>query len=93
MRKTCVEIGFDAPEKGLDGNNCKVLVHLEEQSPDIGQGASETRHGARRGARGRPIDHTQQCSRKGWELRGGRAIPPRFARARAAPRGRRGAGG
>merc|ERR1719263_2677085 len=38
VRKTCVEIGFDAPEKGLDGNNCKVLVHLEEQSPDIGQG-------------------------------------------------------
>merc|ERR1719182_1199746 len=38
VRKTCVEIGFDAPEKGLDGNNCKVLVHLEEQSPEIGQG-------------------------------------------------------
>ena len=38
VRKTCNEIGFDAPEKGLDGNNCKVMVHLEEQSPDIGQG-------------------------------------------------------
>merc|ERR1719261_2283216 len=38
VRQACKEIGFDAPEKGLDGKNCKVLVHIEEQSPDIGQG-------------------------------------------------------
>mmetsp|Transcript_4837 Transcript_4837/g.17529 ORF Transcript_4837/g.17529 Transcript_4837/m.17529 type:complete len:397 (-) Transcript_4837:731-1921(-) len=38
VRKTCKEIGFTAPETGLDGDNCKVLVHIEEQSPDIGAG-------------------------------------------------------
>jgi len=38
VRQACLDIGFDAPEKGLDGKTCKVLVHLEEQSPDIGQG-------------------------------------------------------
>merc|ERR1719478_1345843 len=38
VRQTCKEIGFDGPEVGLDYKTCKVLVHLEEQSPDIGQG-------------------------------------------------------
>ena len=38
VRQTCKEIGFDAPEKGLDCQACKVLVNIEEQSPDIGQG-------------------------------------------------------
>jgi len=38
VRDTCIEIGFNSPEIGLDGENCKVLQHLEEQSPDIGQG-------------------------------------------------------
>lgn len=38
VRQTCKEIGFDAPEKGLDCKACKVLVNIEEQSPDIGQG-------------------------------------------------------
>merc|ERR1719329_869771 len=38
VRQACKEIGFDAPEKGLDYKTCKVLVHLHEQSPDIGQG-------------------------------------------------------
>merc|ERR1712127_961922 len=32
VRQACLDIGFDAPEKGLDGKTCKVLVHLEEQS-------------------------------------------------------------
>merc|ERR1719319_406057 len=38
VRQACKEIGFDAPEKGLDYKTCKVMVQLEEQSPDIGQG-------------------------------------------------------
>ena len=38
VRQTCKEIGFDGPEKGLDYKTCKVMVQLEEQSPDIGQG-------------------------------------------------------
>jgi S-adenosylmethionine synthetase len=32
------EIGFTSAEVGLDGTNCKVLVNIEEQSPDIAQG-------------------------------------------------------
>merc|ERR1719199_1873720 len=38
VRQACKEIGFDAPEKGLDYKTCKVMVQLEEQSPDIDQG-------------------------------------------------------
>lgn len=38
VRKTCKEIGFVSEDVGLDADNCKVLVHIEEQSPDIGQG-------------------------------------------------------
>jgi len=38
VRKTCEEVGFISNDVGLDGKTCKVLVHLEEQSPDIGQG-------------------------------------------------------
>uniref|UniRef100_A0A7S0YBR9 S-adenosylmethionine synthase n=1 Tax=Polytomella parva TaxID=51329 RepID=A0A7S0YBR9_9CHLO len=38
VRKTCKEIGFTSEDVGLDGDKCKVLVFIEEQSPDIGQG-------------------------------------------------------
>mmetsp|Transcript_718 Transcript_718/g.2129 ORF Transcript_718/g.2129 Transcript_718/m.2129 type:complete len:396 (-) Transcript_718:422-1609(-) len=38
VRKTCRDIGFTSAEVGLDADNCKVLVHIEAQSPDIGQG-------------------------------------------------------
>jgi hypothetical protein len=38
VRATCKEIGFTAEDVGLDAATCKVLVHIEEQSPDIGQG-------------------------------------------------------
>jgi len=38
IRKTAEEIGFTSPEMGLDCHNMKVLVNIEEQSPDIGQG-------------------------------------------------------
>ncbi|KAG1681508.1 hypothetical protein FOA52_014014 [Chlamydomonas sp. UWO 241] len=37
VRATCKEIGFISDDVGLDGDKCKVLMHLEEQSPDIGQ--------------------------------------------------------
>jgi S-adenosylmethionine synthetase len=37
VRKTCAEVGFISDDVGLDGAKCKVLVHIEEQSPDIGQ--------------------------------------------------------
>jgi len=38
VRRVCKEIGFTSDAMGLDGDNCKVLVHIHEQSPDIGQG-------------------------------------------------------
>jgi S-adenosylmethionine synthetase len=38
VRKTCKEIGFISAEVGLCADTCKVMMHLEEQSPDIGQG-------------------------------------------------------
>jgi hypothetical protein len=38
VRKTCRDIGFTSEDVGLDADTCKVLVHIEEQSPDIGQG-------------------------------------------------------
>eukprot|EP00854_Cymbomonas_tetramitiformis_P028943 gene28943-35958_t len=38
VRKACEEIGFTSAEVGLDCKTCKVLVNIEEQSPDIGQG-------------------------------------------------------
>ena len=38
VRKTARDIGFTSDDVGLNADTCKVLVHLEEQSPDIGQG-------------------------------------------------------
>ncbi|GBG90619.1 hypothetical protein CBR_g50963 [Chara braunii] len=38
VRETCRGIGFVSEEVGLNCDTCKVLVHIEEQSPDIGQG-------------------------------------------------------
>eukprot|EP00803_Ostreobium_quekettii_P011505 evm.model.scf_3640.1 EVM.evm.TU.scf_3640.1 scf_3640:4903-9094(+) len=36
VRKTCREIGFTSADVGLDADKCKVVVHIEEQSPEIG---------------------------------------------------------
>ncbi|KAH9320544.1 hypothetical protein KI387_015183, partial [Taxus chinensis] len=38
VRNTCREIGFTSDDVGLDANKCKVLVNIEQQSPDIAQG-------------------------------------------------------
>lgn len=38
VRATCRDIGFTSADVGLDADKCKVVVHIEEQSPDIGQG-------------------------------------------------------
>ena len=38
VRDAVLKIGYDAAEKGLDGRTCKVVVAIEEQSPDIAQG-------------------------------------------------------
>ena len=49
VRQTICEIGYDREELCFDGNSCGVMVSIDEQSPDIGQGVSaalEVRTGA-----------------------------------------------
>jgi len=41
VRNTIKEIGYDKSEYGIEWETCAVLVHLEEQSPDISQGVTE----------------------------------------------------
>ncbi|CAI9764558.1 unnamed protein product [Fraxinus pennsylvanica] len=38
VRDTCRDIGFTSDDVGLDADKCKVLVNIEQQSPDIAQG-------------------------------------------------------
>lgn len=38
VRDTITKIGYDRPELGFDGNNCAVLIDIDEQSPDIAGG-------------------------------------------------------
>ncbi|KAI4335064.1 hypothetical protein L6164_013746 [Bauhinia variegata] len=38
VRDTCRNIGFVSDDVGLDADHCKVLVNIEQQSPDIAQG-------------------------------------------------------
>jgi S-adenosylmethionine synthetase len=42
VRKTLKEIGFDDAKDGLDWQTCGVLTSIEEQSPDISQGVTQT---------------------------------------------------
>ncbi|EGC91837.1 MAG: methionine adenosyltransferase [Turicibacter sanguinis] len=42
VRETIREIGYIAKEIGLDANNCRVMVELNAQSPDIAQGVNES---------------------------------------------------
>ncbi len=37
-RQKILEIGYDQPEFGFDGNSCAVVVAVDEQSPDIAAG-------------------------------------------------------
>ena len=48
-RRTVCDIGYDSEARGFDGNSCGVIVSIDEQSPDIGQGvdnALEVRSGS-----------------------------------------------
>ncbi|MHB1488331.1 MAG: methionine adenosyltransferase [Acidimicrobiales bacterium] len=40
VRQTVCDIGYDRESFGFDGNTCGVVVSIDEQSPDIGQGVS-----------------------------------------------------
>ncbi|HDP94152.1 MAG TPA: methionine adenosyltransferase [Candidatus Aminicenantes bacterium] len=42
VRKTLTDIGYTRSSYGIDAETCAVLVHLEEQSPDIDQGVTAT---------------------------------------------------
>ncbi|WEV36473.1 methionine adenosyltransferase [Lactobacillus sp. ESL0677] len=42
VRKTVLRIGYDKPELGFDGNNCAVLVDIDEQSSDIADGVDHS---------------------------------------------------
>ena len=42
VRKTILRIGYDRPELGFDGNNCAVMVDIDEQSPDIAGGVDHS---------------------------------------------------
>ena len=37
-RQVVRDIGYTSGEMGFDGNSCAVLVAVDQQSPDIGQG-------------------------------------------------------
>ena len=43
VRKTLKEIGFDNARDGLDWETCGIMVSIEEQSPDISMGVTETK--------------------------------------------------
>ncbi len=40
VRDTLLEIGYDNPDYGIDGNSCGVLLSIDSQSPDIAQGVN-----------------------------------------------------
>ena len=37
-REVMVSIGYDSPEKGIDGNTCEIINRIKKQSPDINMG-------------------------------------------------------
>jgi len=41
IRKTINEIGYDNDIYGFNGNNCEIINHISQQSPDIAQGVNE----------------------------------------------------
>lgn len=41
-RDVVCEIGYDSPEKGLDGHTCKVQIAIDKQSPDIALGVDKS---------------------------------------------------
>ncbi len=42
VRETICRIGYDRESFGYDGNTCGVMVSIDEQSPDISQGVTDS---------------------------------------------------
>ncbi len=58
-RETINRIGYDRESFGYDGNTCGVMVALDEQSPDIGEGVSDSEE-VRSGTAGESDDLDKQ---------------------------------
>lgn len=41
-RKTIIDIGYNKPEIGFNGNTCGILVSINKQSPDIAMGVNNS---------------------------------------------------
>ncbi len=63
-RDTIKSIGYDRESFGFDGNTCGVIVALDEQSPDIGQGV-DTSEEVRSGKSGEDLLNAQGAGDQG----------------------------
>jgi S-adenosylmethionine synthetase len=63
-RDTIRSIGYDRESFGFDGNTCGVIVALDEQSPDIGQGV-DTSEEVRSGKSGEDLLNAQGAGDQG----------------------------
>ena len=57
VRETVNGIGYDRESYGFDGNTCGVMVSIDEQSPNIGQGV-DTAFETRTGTSGEAVSYT-----------------------------------
>lgn len=64
VRQTVCDIGYDNDAFGFNGRTCGVMVALDEQSPDIGQGVS-TAFEVREGSGGEDMRNSQGAGDQG----------------------------
>src|ERR1700712_5168458 len=63
-RETIKAIGYDRESYGFDGNTCGVIVSIDEQSPNIGQGV-DTSEEVRTGKSGEDLINAQGAGDQG----------------------------